>query len=100
MYDFREIYETMLGLLEPEAQVPNVDDAFGKDSVCAREYEEMRQAYERLCNRFGITDEDEDLNAIVSHMENIQKDLCYRMYYLGKVFFSTPIWKQIYGDKE
>ncbi len=79
---FTEVYETMLGLLEPEAQVSGVDNAFAEGQTCARAYEEMRNAYERLCRRLGCADEDPDLNSMVEHMEVIQKDLCRRMFAL------------------
>lgn len=80
---FSDIYETMSGFLEPEAQVPGVANAFDEGSICARKYADMRSAYERVCTRLGARDEDRDLNEIVDCMEAIQRELCERMYRLG-----------------
>lgn len=84
MENFAEIYETMLGFRTPEAYVPGVEDAFSEGSLCQREYDRMRGAYERLCTRLSAGDEDPDLNTIVDAMEAIQRDLCKRMYHCGQ----------------
>lgn len=77
---FTDVYETMLGLRERDAQVPGIEDAFAEGTPCANGYEQMRSAYERVCHRLGVVDEDPDLNAIVENMERIQKELCRRMF--------------------
>lgn len=46
MENFAEIYETMLGFRTPEACVPGVEDAFSEGSLCQREYDRMRGAYD------------------------------------------------------
>ena len=84
MEKFKQIYETMLGLLEPEACIPGVENAFADGSFCAEQYEKMRSAYERLCTRQNVGDEDRDLNTIVDSMEAIQKVLCRRFYIHNK----------------
>ena len=84
MEHFVKIYETMLGLRIPEASVPGVVDAFSEGSLCQREYDRMRDAYERLCTRLGAGDEDPDLNTMVDAMEAIQRELCERMYRCGQ----------------
>ena len=84
MHDFDDTYESMLGLRLPESSVPRVEDAFSEGSLCQREYDRMRDAYERLCSRLGAGDEDPDLNTMVDAMEAIQRDLCERMYRCGQ----------------
>ena len=84
MENFQQIYETMLGLLEPEACVPGIENAFADGSFCADQYEKMRSAYERLCTRLNVRNEDQDLNTMVDSMEAIQKELCRRIYLLKK----------------
>ncbi len=79
---FTDTYETMLGLREKEAEVKWVKNAFAEGSICAAEYEKMREAYERVCQRLGAGEEDADLDMIVESMENIQKELCRNMYAL------------------
>ncbi len=81
--EFQKIYDTMRGLLEEWARVPWVDNAFEEGSRCACAYEDMRSAYERLCERLGVCDEDQDLDIIVDSMEAIQEELCERMYMLS-----------------
>ncbi len=81
---FEAIYETMTGMREKEYCVPFVEDAFAEGSVCDKWYEEMRQAYERICDRLGVQNEDKDLDIMVQSMEKIQKELCRRIYYLTK----------------
>ena len=84
MHDFDDTYESMLGLRLPESSVPGVEDAFSEGSLCQREYDRMRDAYERLCSRLGAGDEDPDLNTMVDAMEATQRDLCKRMYHCGQ----------------
>ncbi len=84
MNQFTKIYETMLGLLESEAQVSGVENAFEEGSPCAGAYEDMRNAYERLCARLGAANEDPDLDLMVEKMEFIQKELCRRMFALPR----------------
>ena len=84
MLDFDDIYETMLGLRIPEACVPGVADDFSEGSLCQREYDRMRGAYERLCSRLGAGDEDPDLNTMVDALEAIQRELCERMHRCGQ----------------
>ena len=84
MENFKQIYETMLGLLEPEACVPGIENAFADGSFCADQYEKMRSAYELLCTRLNVRNEDQDLNTMVDSMEAIQKELCRRFYLLKK----------------
>ncbi len=83
MDPFSEIYDTLLGLLIPEEQLSWVENAFEEKSICAEAYEEMRKAYERILDRLGMADEDEDLETMVTAMEHIQKELCKRSFQLG-----------------
>ncbi len=85
MVPFDDFYETLIGVLIPEARVAGVENAFAPGEVCDLAYEDMRRAYERLLDRLGVRDEDPDLDTIVSDMEIIQKDLCRRMYRMGKM---------------
>ncbi len=80
MSDFEAFYLSLLGELAPEAAVPGVENAFAPGSLCGREYRRMREAYERLCTRLAVQDEDEDLNTLIDALEAIQKDLCRRTY--------------------
>ncbi len=89
---FTQIYETMLGLLEPEAALDWVDSAFGEGAHCTREYAQMREAYERICERLGVENEDEDLEIIVNSLESIQRELCERMFSAGSKYESERLY--------
>lgn len=43
-------------------------------------------AYDRLRDRLGVLDEDSDLECIIHAFEDIQKELCLRMYCYGARF--------------
>lgn len=83
MQVFETIYDSMCGQLVPEAALSWVENAFADASLCQREYDRMRAAYERLCRRLGDEEEDADLDTMVDAMETIQRELCRRMYQLG-----------------
>ena len=83
MHTFDEIYESMLGLLVEEYALPDVDNAFVQGGYCDRQYARMRDAYERICQRLGVT-EDKDLDIMVEAMEKIQRELCRRIFHYAK----------------
>ena len=84
MHTFDEVYESMLGLLTEEYALADVNNAFVPGSYCDRQYARMRAAYERLCDRLKTGEEDPDLDVMVDAMENIQKELCRRLFHYAK----------------
>ncbi len=92
---FDEIYNTMIGILEKEYELPWVDNAFEEGQHCMRAYEEMRDAYERICERLDVGEEDDDLNIIVDCFESMQRELCRRMFDCGVQY----IMEKHYLDK-
>ena len=79
-----QVYLSLTGeLVDPIRYVPN---AFEQGSYCAERYQEMLDAYERLRERLGVTDEDEDVEIMISAFEDIQQKLCLRMYHYGARF--------------
>ena len=80
------IYETMVIGVEDGYGVPGVEDAFLPGSYCMERYEQMRAAYDRVCDRLGVEGEDQDVEAMLQALSDIQKELCYRMYRYGKAF--------------
>ena len=56
-----DIYDSLQGVLVPEARVPWVKNLFLPGSPCDRAYSDMLDAYERLRDRLGVADEDEDV---------------------------------------
>ena len=84
MCSFDVIYDSMCGFLAEEYAVADVDNAFVPGSYCDRQYARMRAAYERLCDRLKTGEEDPDLDVMVDAMENIQKELCRRIFHYTK----------------
>ena len=84
MCSFDVIYDSMCGFLTEEYALPDVNNAFVPGSYCDRQYERMRSAYERVCNRLKTGEEDPDLDIMVDAMENIQRELCRRIFHYAK----------------
>ena len=84
MTEFERIYNSLRGLLLPEYTAAGVENAFQEGSLCDTAYKEMLEAYQRLLDRLGAKDEDEDVEIIISSLLRIQDYLAERMYNLGK----------------
>ena len=77
-------------LCERRLPYAGVENAFAEGSYCASCYHEISEAYERLRDRLGVVDEDEDVEIIIGAFENIQQELCCRMYSYGVQFGEYP----------
>lgn len=66
--------------------MPGVEYAFAPGSYCMERYKDMRDAYDRLCNRLGAEEEDEDVEAIIHAYMDMERELCMRMYRYGAQF--------------
>jgi hypothetical protein len=76
------IYDTMIGSLIPQACVPGVENAFAPGTKCAQYSNDLYEAAIRLNDRLG-EDDDQDVHELRSAMEDIQAELCYRMFVYG-----------------
>ena len=79
-------YETMACHVVEEYRMPGVEDAFAEGTYCSECYNDAMDAYDRLRDRLGVIDEDEDLERMISAFESIQWELCLRMYCYGAMF--------------
>ena len=85
--DFAEaVYNTLCGHLIKEAQVPGVESIFEEGMRCEKLYGDMLRAYERLCTRLGVQDEDRDVEIIVNSLLSICQEVGCRMYHYGAKF--------------
>ena len=83
---WEKIYESLTcHILEPW-RMPGVINAFSEDSYCMEQYRKMRDAYDRLCDRLGVEDEDKDIETIISCYMGIQQELCKLMFAYGQQF--------------
>ena len=60
------IYDSLQGLLiNPH---PEVKDLFQEGMPCEQWYAEMLDAYQRLCDRLGVCNEDDDVEIIITNL--------------------------------
>lgn len=76
-------YETMACQIVAEYQMPGVKNAFREGTFCMQRYNEAMDAYDRLRSRLGVQDEDKDVECMICAFEEIQRELCLRMYHYG-----------------
>ena len=80
------VYDTLCDNLVETERVPGVENLFTEHSACEIAYEEMLDAYSRLCQRLQCTAEDPDVEIILTQMRRIQKITAMKMYECGKKF--------------
>ena len=81
---WEQVYESMACSVVESHRMPGVEDAFSHGSFCMEKYNEMRDAYDRLCDRLGVVDEDDDVECIIQCYMAIQRELCKRMFFYGQ----------------
>ncbi len=78
------VYESLQGtLVNPHPEVKNL---FKEGMPCDQWYSDMLDAYQRLCVRLGVSNEDDDVEIIVNSLLNIQREMAFHMYYYGAKF--------------
>ena len=81
-----DVYNTLQGVLIEGYRVPGVENAFEEGKFCMVEYCRMLDAYERLCDRLGSVDEDEDVDVIIGALLGICRELSFKMFSYGVKF--------------
>ena len=81
-----DFYYSLQGVLVPGARISWVKDLFTPGSPCDLAYEEMLRAYDRLRNRLGVQDEDEDIEIIINSLMDIQQILASEMFLCGVTY--------------
>ena len=81
---WEQVYESMVCHVAEEYRLPGVEDAFANDAFCMEKYRQMRDAYDRLCERLGVVDEDDDVECIIQCYTEMQRELCKRMFFYGQ----------------
>ena len=87
------VYDTLNGLILPDYCVPGVENAFDGNRPCMQLYAEASDAYNRLCERLGVVDEDEDVEIIFNSFLDMNRILSLKMFYYGTVFHSAELQK-------
>ena len=86
-----DVYDTLWGILIPEARIEGVENAFELGTACERDYRQMLEAYERICDRLGEVDEDLDVEIIIHSMLRICRQIGIQMYGYGEYFAEKNI---------
>lgn len=81
-----QVFNTLNGYYISDYNVPGVKNAFAAGQPCLRLYCDAMNAYQRLCSRLGVGEEDGDLEIMVNAFADISKILCLKMYYYGALF--------------
>ena len=82
------VYLTLTGHYTKNGGVPGVENAFAPGSFCMEQYMQMHAAYERLCERLGVEDEDEDVEIIIRAFMYMEREVSMKMYRYGAKFES------------
>lgn len=90
-----QVYNSLNGFYIPEQNVPGVENAFQTGMPCMQLYEAASDAYERLCHRLGVQDEDEDVEIIFNSFAQITKILCLKMFAYGSSLSSPDATEEI-----
>ena len=86
---WEQVYEALTCHVAEPWQMPGVSNAFADDADCMEQYRKMRDAYDRLCDRLGVVDEDRDVETIIQCYMRIQRELCRLMFLYGQQFSSS-----------
>lgn len=81
MNNFEDIYETLIGLREPEAAVPGVESIAVKGTRYSEAWQELMDARIRLAERFGIDFEDADLERIMDAVAVIEREAACAIFH-------------------
>lgn len=74
----------------PTEESQHVENEFEQGKVCATAYQQIYEANQRLCNRLG-TDEDKDVECIISNFFDIIHHLSMKMYDYGTYYARQEI---------
>ena len=80
------VYATLTGTMRKEFRVPGVENLFDEGSECMNSYNKMLAAYERLCDRLSVIDEDEDVETIIHSLMTIERNVSMKMFEYGMKF--------------
>ena len=83
---WEQVYTSLTCHISEPWRMPGVINAFADGTKCMQLYGEMRNAYDRLCDRLGVVDEDEDVECIIRCYMGMERELCRLMFAYGQQF--------------
>ncbi len=78
-----KVYGSILGMLVKEARLPWVENEFEPGKPYHKNYNDMHDAYERLRERLGVEDEDDDVEIMINALLDNEQILCLKMFHYG-----------------
>ena len=81
--DFQLIFNMAMGVVEPGKPFEWVTNSFAPGTKYAQACEEVYNARESLCFRFGMDEEDADLERIMNALMDLEEELSRRMFFYG-----------------
>ena len=79
--DFRAwVYDSAMGNMANGYALTGVENLFAAEKECYYLYAEILEAYERLCDRLGVIDEDKDIEVILNNFLQICRIAGLEMY--------------------
>ena len=76
------VYDTLMGNLTDEHQIPGIENAFSPGKPCDVLYSQIFRAYEEICNR-EQTQEDDDVECIINSFLEICRIIGFQMFEYG-----------------
>lgn len=83
------VYDTLTGVLNEEHCLPEVENAFAPGEPCDQMYADVYDAYQRICEQYGISC-GKDIERIIDLMFRIARELGYKMYAYGAKYGANP----------
>ena len=81
--DFQTIYDISMGMQDPKPPFEWLTSNFAPGTKFSEAYDDFCKSRENLCFRFGMDEEDEDLERIMHGLIKLEDDLSRRMFYYG-----------------
>ncbi|MBE6959726.1 MAG: hypothetical protein E7448_03260 [Ruminococcaceae bacterium] len=78
------VYYTLIGAYIPGCGAPGIENAFADGEPCSELYNNAYDAYQRICDRLGVEDEDDDVEIIFQSLLMISQTLGLKMFHYGQ----------------
>ncbi len=81
-----DVFDTLRGETLPSASVPNVENLYEEGKPYYKCYDDMLTAYERLRDRLGVIDEDDDVEIMINAFLDMERLIAKNMFFYGAHF--------------
>ena len=81
----KHVYYTLIDAYIPGHGAPGVENAFAEGQPCLELYNNAHDAYQRLCDRLGVEDEDDDVEIIFQSLLMLSEILGLKMFHYGQI---------------